>query len=131
MIECARENLPSLPGVYVLEFDVPSSVDLDAGRLGTVSVGPGRVRYYGSARGPGGVRARVLRHTTPEGRRDHWHIDALTRAVPVARVLVALDGNECDLVARDLASGDWSVAVDGFGSSDCRRCAAHLLVSRG
>jgi len=73
----------------------------------------------------------VLRHLEPANRRDHWHVDALTRAVPVARVLIDIDGRECELVACDLDSGEWSVAVAGFGSSDCRRCRAHLLVFRG
>jgi Uri superfamily endonuclease len=51
--------------------------------------------------------------------------------VPGARVFIDIDGLECELVACDLASGEWSVAVAGFGSSDCRRCRAHLLVFRG
>ena len=130
MIECAVADLPPMPGAYVLEFKLTETVDLSAGRLGSVSFGPGRYRYYGSARGPGGLRARVLRHVQPDGRSDHWHVDVLTRAAPVARVLIAPDGHECELVAGDLASGDWSVAVAGFGSSDCRRCRAHLLVFR-
>lgn len=98
------------------------------GRLGVIGLGPGLVRYYGSARGPGGLRARVRRHLDREGRRDHWHIDTLTRTVSVARVWIEPDGNECDLVSHDLDSGRWKVAVEGFGSSDCRSCRAHLLI---
>lgn len=131
MIECGREDLPSLPGAYVLEFNLTTPIDIGVGRLGPVSLGPGRIRYYGSARGPGGLRARVLRHLDPEGRTDHWHIDALTRAVPVARMWIAFDEHECELVAEDLESRDWEIAVSGFGSSDCRRCPTHLLVYRG
>jgi histidyl-tRNA synthetase len=130
VIECKAEDLPAQPGAYVLEFDVKEPVDLSIGRLGAATVGPGRFRYYGSARGPGGLRARVLRHLEPEGRSDHWHVDVLTRTVPVARIWIALDSRECELVARDRDSGDWDVAVQGFGSSDCRRCRAHLLVFR-
>ncbi len=131
MIDCAAEDLPALPGAYILEFDITDSVDLRVGRLGAVSLAPGRYRYYGSARGPGGVRARVLRHLEPEGRSDHWHIDALTRAVPVARVWIAFDEGECELMAGDLGSRDWQIAVEGFGSSDCRVCRTHLLAYRG
>ena len=130
MIECAPENVPALPGAYVLEFELTSSLELRVGRLGAVFLDPGRFRYYGSAHGPGGLRARVLRHLEPQGRRDRWHVDALTRTAAIGRVWIALDGRECELVAGDLASGDWDVAVDGFGSSDCRRCRAHLLVAR-
>jgi histidyl-tRNA synthetase len=131
VIECDVATLPAAPGAYVLEFHVPTSVDVRVGRLGAISLGPGRLRYYGNARGPGGLRARVLRHLEPGGRASHWHIDELTRAVPVARFWIDLEGRECELVARDLDSGNWRIAVEGFGSSDCRRCRAHLLVFRG
>jgi Uri superfamily endonuclease len=131
VIECDVATLPAAPGAYVLELHVPTSVDVTVGCLGAVSLGPGRFRYYGSARGPGGLRARVLRHLESAGRRSHWHIDELTSTVSVARVWIDLDGCECELVSRDLASGNWDVAVEGFGSSDCRRCRAHLLVFRG
>lgn len=128
--ECDVENLPAAPGAYVLEFRLPASIELDVGRLGTVSLDAGRLRYYGSARGPGGLRARVRRHLEPEGRNDRWHIDVLTRMLPVARVWIDFDGGECELVARDLESGSWESAVEGFGCSDCRRCRSHLLASR-
>lgn len=131
MIELAPEDLPAAAGAYVLEFRLPDTLDITVGSLGPVRLGPGRLRYYGSARGPGGLRARVLRHLEPAGRRDHWHVDELTRSVPVARLWIDLEADECELVDRDLASGDWHVAVEGFGSSDCRRCRAHLLACRG
>jgi Uri superfamily endonuclease len=125
--------LPREGGVYVLELDLTEEITVRAGRLGLVRLGPGRLRYYGSARGPGGLKARVQRHLRVEGRRPHWHIDAVTAVVPVTRVMIAGGGSECDLVRRDLASGRWVVAAPGFGSSDCRRCPAHLLaeVTRG
>jgi Uri superfamily endonuclease len=105
-------------------------IAIRAGRLGQVVVGPGVVRYYGNAHGPGGLRARVARHLAPDKRRDRWHVDALTRRLAVDRVLVDQAGDECQLVRRDLDSGEWLVAVAGFGSSDCRRCPSHLLVAR-
>lgn len=117
------------PGSYVLEFDLPEEITICAGRLGRIQFAPGRLRYYGSARGPGGLRARIQRHLHVEGRRAHWHIDALTAAVPVVRVMISRSSGECDLVQRDLKTGQWVVAAAGFGSSDCRRCAAHLLTA--
>ena len=120
-------SLPSHPGSYILELHLERALTVRAGKLGPISLGPGRVRYYGSARGPGGVRARVARHLRSKKRRSHWHIDALTLQIEVARVLVTHDLDECTLVQRDLGSGDWQVAAPGFGSSDCRTCAAHLL----
>jgi Uri superfamily endonuclease len=128
MIECAPAAVPRDGGAYVLEFVLEHEVTVNAGRLGHIAVGPGRVRYYGSARGPGGLRARVLRHLRPDDRRDRWHIDGLTREVPVDRLWIDLKVGECELVQRDLATGKWKAAVSGFGSSDCRNCGAHLLV---
>lgn len=123
-----RHELPAEPGSYVLELRLDEEVTLTAGRLGEVRLGPGLLRYYGSARGPGGIRARVSRHLGLVPRRPRWHIDALTARAGVVRVLVSLEATEHELVAADLTRG-WHVAVRGFGSSDCRVCPAHLLTS--
>jgi Uri superfamily endonuclease len=100
-----------------------------AGRLGVIALEPGTYAYVGSAHGPGGLRARVLRHL----RRDkplRWHIDYLTIALPVAHVVVATGDErfECAWVRRLLAEPGACAAVSGFGSSDCReKCPAHLV----
>ncbi len=120
-------SLPAVPGSYLLELTLDQETELRPGKLGAIRFGPGRLRYYGSARGPGGVRGRVARHLRG-GSRRHWHVDWLLERVPVRRVLVELEATECDLVRRDLESGRWTVAAAGFGSSDCRSCPAHLLI---
>jgi histidyl-tRNA synthetase len=127
MIECPPESLPRQGGAYVLEFHLEREIAITVGRFGAVTLGPGRLRYYGSAGGPGGLRARVSRHLHPEERRDRWHVDALTRVVPVARIWIDTDSTECELLRNDLESGLWRIVVAGFGSSDCRRCPTHLL----
>lgn len=119
-------RIPAMPGAYALELRLELPLRLDVGRLGTVLLPAGRWRYFGSARGPGGLQARVLRHLRPAGRRDRWHIDRLTREVRVSRLLLVPGGSECVLVRRHLALG-WTARVPGFGSSDCRDCPAHLL----
>ena len=120
-------SLPAVAGSYVLELALDREVGLRPGKLGAIRLGPGRLRYYGSARGPGGVRARVARHLRRHGRR-HWHVDWLLSLTPVRQAMVDLEATECDLVRRDLDSGRWLVAAAGFGSSDCRSCPAHLLI---
>jgi Uri superfamily endonuclease len=130
MIECGPHELPTEGGAYVLEFELQRRIVVDVGALGRVAVGPGGLRYYGSARGPGGLGARISRHLNPRGRRDRWHVDALTRTIPVDRIWIDFERTECRLVADDLESGLWMVVVPGFGSSDCRRCPAHLLAAR-
>ena len=115
--------LPATAGSYILEFNLGKALTVCPGRLGIVLLGPGRLRYYGSARGLGGLKARIVRHLGRDGRRPHWHIDALTALVPVVRVMLSSYHTECDLVQQDLRSGKWIVAALGFGSSDCRRSA--------
>jgi Uri superfamily endonuclease len=127
MIECDPAAVPRLPGAYILELHLERSIVVTVGRLGTFPLGPGRLRYYGSARGPGGLRARIGRHRRRLSRRDRWHIDALTRVSTVTGIWIDLDASECDLVRHDLETGGWRCAVAGFGSSDCSTCAAHLL----
>ena len=86
--------------------------------------------YAGSARGPGGMRARLARHF----RRDkapHWHIDRLTIAADALLALAIEGGAECDIVARLAGSQDFANILPGFGSSDCRACTSHLLVPLG
>lgn len=92
----------------------------------------GRYLYFGSARGPGGIRGRCIRHFR-RPKKTHWHVDWLT--AKAARMMVAAFPGlgECELVAWTQAAGGTAIAipVPGFGSTDCRRCAAHLLALTG
>jgi Uri superfamily endonuclease len=99
---------------------VPGPLVLDVGRLGPVRLPAGTLRYFGSAYGPGGLRARVRRHLARENRRDRWHIDAVTRALGVGRILLVPGGRECDLATEDLAGGHWTTPFRASG----RRTAA-------
>ncbi|MBB4285148.1 GIY-YIG nuclease family protein [Roseospira goensis] len=121
--------VPAVAGAYLLAVWLPAPVALPP-RLVTAArpaLAPGWVVYAGSARGPGGLRARLARHLRPDKRR-RWHVDWPTTA-PGARIWVQAvpGGDECALVARLLAEAGATVPVPGFGSSDCRTCPAHLL----
>ncbi|WP_299436240.1 DUF123 domain-containing protein [uncultured Rhodospira sp.] len=117
---------PSAPGAYLLALWVPAPVPLPP-RLAVPPLTPGWYVYAGSARGPGGLRARLRRHMRPDKAR-HWHIDWLTTAPDVsAWALVRPAATECALIAEAMAHLPVSVPVPGFGSSDCRRCVSHLL----
>lgn len=91
-------------------------------------LGPGRYCYLGSAHGPGGIRARCRRHLAGSAR-PHWHIDWIARHAARIRALPVPDAKECTLVRRLLRGPGVSVPVAGFGSSDCRRCPAHLIAT--
>jgi len=120
------EPLPAEPGAYVLMLDLAQSVPLRIATLPRIHLPPGRYAYVGSAKGSGGIRARVRRHLGAH-KKIHWHVDHLTAVASVTEVLAYPDGNECDIVERLLRRRQAMTPVAGFGNSDCKRCAAHLL----
>lgn len=113
--------------MYILWLHVPDDRSIAVGRLGRVELRAGVYGYVGSARGPGGLEARLSRHHATSKARL-WHIDYLR---PACRWLEVWLGEnpaacECDwaqAVGRIAGAG---VPVRGFGSSDCR-CASHLF----
>ncbi|MFQ5776179.1 MAG: DUF123 domain-containing protein [Kiloniellaceae bacterium] len=117
--------MPEGAGAYILLVALDGPLALDAATLAAAVLGPGRYAYCGSAYGPGGLAARLGRHLHRD-KAVRWHIDRLTTAGRVVAVLALPGGRECDLFARVLACPGASVPVPGFGSSDCRRCPAHL-----
>jgi Uri superfamily endonuclease len=118
-------DLPPLAGAYVIFIDSAGTVTVPIGGR-TARLAPGTYLYCGSARGPGGIRARVGRHLKAR-KALRWHVDSLTAAGNIRGVIVAPEGEECDLFDRLRAVPGCTVPVAGFGSSDCRRCPAHLL----
>ena len=100
---------------------------LTIGALDSQSFPTGCYVYVGSARGPGGLRARVGRHLDHTAMNpSHWHIDALTSEFEITEVwwVASKENVEC-LWARWL-SETLSRHVANFGASDCR-CPGHLF----
>ncbi len=83
---------------------------------------PGRYVYCGSAKGPGGLRARLARQARAE-KSPHWHVDQLTRQGEIMGAWIAINGCECALNAE---LGSLPIPFEGFGGSDCPRCQSHL-----
>ena len=117
------DDVPSLPGAYVLAVDVVKPVKVAIRGQPATRLGPGRYLYCGSAWGPGGLKARLARHMR-RGKAVRWHIDRLTETGVVAGAWIFPGGKECDLVA---ALSKLPVPIEGFGSTDCSRCRSHLL----
>jgi Uri superfamily endonuclease len=117
------EGIPALPGAYVLAVELLKPIAVSIRNRSHVSLAAGRYLYCGSAKGPGGLQARIARHTR-QGKAIRWHIDNLTEAGLVFGVWTFVGGNECELVA---ALAHLPTPVSGFGSSDCRKCKSHLL----
>lgn len=117
--------VPDGKGAYLLLLRLDRPVDVPT-RNARWHVEPGFYAYAGSAYGPGGLRARVRRHLAST-KRLRWHIDHLTVGATSISALISTGDFECALVERLLASGAFDIPHRGFGSSDCRRCEAHLL----
>lgn len=116
------DALPESGGAYVLDIMLGTAIAATlAGIVWTLPAG--RYLYCGSARGPGGLKARIARHLRRR-KPVHWHVDRLTTRGTVRGVWLAPGGDECALVARLSAL---PVPIPGFGSSDCDHCRSHLL----
>jgi|UniRef100_A0A7C3SKY3 Uncharacterized conserved protein len=125
--ELSRCALPSWKGVYALVLELTGKVQVKVRRR-DAELAPGLYVYIGSAKGPGGLRARVERHARRE-KRVRWHVDQLTTAA--SRILVVVyalsDARECVLTPY-LEQLGFSHPIPGFGSSDCGSgCASHLF----
>ena len=114
---------PGLPGAYLRVVTVPAPLTVTLPHRPDATLPPGRYLYAGSARGPGGLRARLARHMRAE-KKPHWHIDRLTEAGTVEGAWAFPGGDECALIT---ALAFLPVPLLGFGSTDCRSCASHLL----
>jgi Uri superfamily endonuclease len=120
-------SLPDGPGTYVLWVRLTGRMTVQVGKLGTITLPHGMYAYVGSARGPGGLRARLQRHLRPD-KPIHWHIDAVTALVPVQAIWFESSPErlECRWARTLAALPDIATPFPGFGSSDCR-CRSHFL----
>jgi Uri superfamily endonuclease len=118
---------PASPGTYLLALRLPQPRCIRVGALGPINFQPGLYVYLGSARGPGGLAARLGRHCEG-GRSEHWHLDYLrTSAKPVlAGWRTGRRRLECAWARRLARAAGTSPQIPGFGSSDCR-CLTHLV----
>ncbi|MEJ2012048.1 MAG: GIY-YIG nuclease family protein [Anaerolineales bacterium] len=115
------------PGTYLLDIQLRRPIILSPGRLGTFEFEAGQYLYIGSARGAGGVRARLRRHQAlAKTNVRHWHVDDLLAAGDLRGSwwTNANGANEC--AWAELLGGYGAREPVGFGSSDCR-CAGHLV----
>ena len=114
-------------GAYILAIQLIEHTPIKTQSTEQVVLPPGLYAYAGSARGPGGIRARLRRHFRPQ-KKPHWHVDQLTTAHCTLEALAVVDGDECQLVDLLLSDAGIRTAIDGFGSTDCVVCQSHLLL---
>ena len=121
-------DLPHAGGDYVLVLNIPHPLEFEVGRLGPVRISQGWALYVGSARGPGGLAARLARHIKPaELKRSHWHIDYLAAIAPIKEAWCHVGDLPMECRWAGLAN-EIVHAMPNFGSSDCS-CASHLFIA--
>jgi Uri superfamily endonuclease len=126
-----RYGLPAEAGVYVLWLRLARPWRLPVARLGQPLLQPGVYGYVGSARGAGGLAARLGRHIAGSGR-SRWHVDHLRRLAAVETAWWALTDSPAaeDACAAALEALPGLVpSAPGFGASDTRRMT-HLFFGR-
>ncbi|GAB4504141.1 MAG: GIY-YIG nuclease family protein [Anaerolineales bacterium] len=120
----ARLNVA--PGTYILLLQNPLKNNVQIGRWREIEFEAGYYLYVGSAFGPGGVRARVLRHFRSD-KSLRWHIDYLRAVTTPLGVWYTHDVVPHEHAwAGILHSIDDLSPIPGFGCSDCR-CKTHLF----
>jgi Uri superfamily endonuclease len=125
VLKIIKEN----SGVYLLEILASEPFTIELESLNSKILNPGYYYYSGSAQKYLGQR--VERHQD-ENKTIHWNIDHLT-TIPTNKIktIFLFDGAskslECELISELLQNFRLSIAVKGFGNSDCRRCITHLL----
>ncbi len=126
MASQAASHFPDTPGAYCVMLDLARAERLPIARLNAPLLAAGRYLYGGSARGPGGMRARLARHLGLE-KKNHWHVDHLRAAARVMGAAGFLQAGECRLIQRLMELPGVFVPLPGFGSTDCRACVSHLV----
>jgi Uri superfamily endonuclease len=121
------DELPRVPGTYILLLCVDRPCTVAVGRLGTAALAPGWVLYVGSAFGPGGLAARLRHHLRPAAR-PHWHIDYVRAGLELSEIWVCASPQRLEHRFAALLPGTpgSSIPLPRCGASDCR-CAAHLF----
>lgn len=120
------DSLASRKGAYVLLVGLDRALLAGAGRCRSGHLPTGTYLYAGSAYGAGGIAARIGRHFKRD-KKVHWHVDRLTLEASCLAAFIVENGNECELVEALLESNRVTIALEGFGSTNCSTCRSHLL----
>jgi Uri superfamily endonuclease len=125
-IKFGKKTMKSQPGSYALILQSHSTASVQIGRLRQIDIHPGYYICVGSAFGPGGVRARVLRHCCMN-KNKHWHIDYLREFAAPLAVWISYETEKLEhRWAQIFYKASEMTPIQGFGSSDCK-CYSHLF----
>lgn len=114
-------------GTYFLLFTLNGPEVIQIGRLKKFLFEESIYGYVGSARGPGGLEARISHHLGLS-KRPHWHMDYLRPFALFAECWFDQSGEYFEHIwANSFFNMQFSaVPAENFGSSDCK-CPSHLF----
>ncbi len=122
-----KKRIPKCPGYYALLIKIQKKTIIDHPKFNKKTLDPGYYIYVGSARGPGGIAARIKRHVK-KNKKKKWHIDYLTSKQDVKTILIGYkcttkpEGEEkMSHTLEKIASP----ALEKFGSTD-KKDETHL-----
>ena len=122
-------EFPTNRGAYALWFIFhKSEQEIQVGKRGTLTASGHYYCYLGSAKGPGGLRARIKHHLRPK-QRPHWHIDYLFPSIKYQWITWTTEIGDYECIwSQELSRQIFtSIPLAGFGASDCKHgCTAHL-----
>lgn len=124
------DDIPALPGTYLLEFESLADISVMVGRRGQLHLQPGFYIYIGSAFGPGGLRARV-RHHASISPRPHWHLDYIRPQLELLDVWFSTMNKRLEHAWADamVYTMHMNIPMQGLGASDCK-CESHFFYVR-
>ena len=104
-------------GAYAIAIELADTVTVTLSSWAPIVLPAGRYLYCGSAKGPGGLKARLSRHMR-RGKLVRWHVDQLTDRGLVIGSWIFPGGDECKLVQM---CSHLPMPIAEFGSS-CATC---------
>lgn len=103
-----------MKGAYILLIYLGANLRIKIGSLGFLMFRKGYYCYIGSARGPGGIEARIGRHMRRE-KKIRWHIDYLLKHAEIKEAYYSTEMDEISIV---MSFAENFHGIEGFGSSD-------------
>jgi len=119
-----KANHQTIYGAYLLFINLTAETILP--NFFNANLPFGYYGYVGNARGKGGVQGRCKRHFKLT-KKKHWHVDWLTSNAQKLHAIAFSDKTECEIIQYLLTIKGTSVAIKGFGNSDCKMCSSHLI----
>jgi Uri superfamily endonuclease len=112
-------------GTYVVVFRLDRATRVVVGALGERRFARGYHLYVGSAKGAGGLRARIGRHLRRE-KPTRWHVDYLSVVAEPREMWLWQNGERIEREVAIVLGERLRASTPGFGSSDDDR-PTHLF----